>query len=112
MAGFEIDLDRVNVKAPETDTAPLPVNNATSNSGAGQVNGHQTPHPLLAETDVDEEVWGVENIDAPIFMMTSKTVAQVYQTSINIQTPKSSVGLTQAEANVRLVRILLLLVVL
>lgn len=100
MSGYEIDLDRVQATI---DQNAHPIN---------QQDNNQNPHPLLAETDVDEEVWGVENIDAPIFMMTSKTVAQVYQTSINIQTPKSSVGLTQAEANVRLVRILLLLVVL
>ena len=135
MADFEIDLDNVNVSTinppAEGETAAVPVSTSTtptttsqettvdismtqapastnateSNGPSVKASGTVKETTFSHDEDHEEGEWGVASIDAPIFMMTPDTVEQFLQTSFNHQAPKLSKGLTQGEADLRLVSI-------
>ncbi len=60
--------------------------------------------PVPADANHEKE-WGLPSLDAPIFIMAPSVVEKKYETSINMEAPKVSHGLSQEEADKRLVRI-------
>lgn len=98
MSQFEIDVDTVQESALE----------ASALSGT-KLQGLPSQQPLVqakhAENGDDEDImnWGIHSIDAPIFMMSLSTVQQHLQSAFDVKAPKQSLGITQAEADKRLV---------
>ena len=98
MSSFEIDLDHIEI----SDKAEL---NSRPENRLHQETALVDGAHLLDDSNLDGDVgsWGVDGPDAPIFMLSSAALEVRLETTLNSSSPKSSHGLTQAEADARLV---------
>lgn len=55
----------------------------------------------LEDAVADEYNWGVDSLEAPLFLMSATTLAKKLETDINTKVPRQSLGLSTTEAQAR-----------
>ncbi len=99
MEPFEIDLDRATLHIP----ADIEVNTRPENGSTSVVKLLDGNHVEESSTNGEPLEWGLDGPDAPVFMLSFVALETRFKTNINHAAPRASPGLSQAEADMRLV---------